>query len=118
MDLARASWRLARILRDRGNEFVATASQTSSQSSARPGPISAPAGPETSGHGERLHKTILDECWRPAFARYLYPRLSGLRRELDTYLAFYNNDRVHHGRLTQGQIPADIVYGAPKMEIR
>ncbi len=74
--------------------------------------------PQTNGNVEALHKTILDECWRPAFARYIYPRLSGLRRELDTYLAFYNNDRVHHGRLTQGRIPADIVYGARKMEAR
>ena len=52
----------------------------------------------------------------PRFARYIYPRLTGLRRELDTYLRFYNHDRVHHGRLTRGQIPADIVYGARKME--
>jgi hypothetical protein len=65
-----------------------------------------------------LHKTILEECWRPAFARYLYPRFRGLRRELERYLAFYNHDRVHHGRLTRGRIPADIVYGARKMEAR
>jgi transposase len=51
-------------------------------------------------------------------ARYMQPRLSGLKRELDTYLRFYNFDRVHHGRLTGGQIPADIVYGARKMEVR
>jgi hypothetical protein len=25
--------------------------------------------PQTNGHVEALHKTILDECWRPAFAR-------------------------------------------------
>jgi hypothetical protein len=30
----------------------------------------------------------------------------------------YNRDRVHHGRLTRGRIPADIVYGARKMEAR
>jgi transposase InsO family protein len=74
--------------------------------------------PQTNGNVEALHKTILDECWRPAFARYLYPRYTGLRRELDTYLNYYNHDRVHHGRLTQGQIPAHIVYGARKMEAR
>jgi hypothetical protein len=39
-------------------------------------------------------------------------------RELGTYLNYYNHDRVHHGRLTQGQIPANIVYGANKMEAR
>jgi len=48
-------------------------------------------------------------------ARYIHPRYTGLRRELDTYLHFYNHDRVHHG---QGQIPADIVYVANKMERR
>jgi transposase InsO family protein len=74
--------------------------------------------PQTNGNVEALHKTILDECWRPAFARYVYPRLAGLRRELDTYLNVYNHDRIHHGRLTRGRIPADIVYGARKMEAR
>jgi hypothetical protein len=56
--------------------------------------------------------------WRPAFARYLYPRYTGLRRELDTYLVYYKFDRVHTERLTRGQIPGDIVYGARKMEVR
>ncbi|MGI8729411.1 MAG: hypothetical protein ACR2LK_05385, partial [Solirubrobacteraceae bacterium] len=69
--------------------------------------------PQTNGHVEALHRTILDECWR-----YIYPRYSGLRREPDTYLAFYNTDRVHHGRLTRGRISADIVYGARKMQAR
>ena len=74
--------------------------------------------PQTNGHVEALHRLILDECGRPAFARYLYPRFTGLRRELVRYLEEYNFDRVHHGRLTQGRIPADIVYGARKMEAR
>ena len=39
-------------------------------------------------------------------------------QELERYLAEYNFDRVHHGRLTRGRIPADIVYGARKMEAR
>jgi hypothetical protein len=65
-----------------------------------------------------LHKTILDECWRPAFARYLHPRYTALSRELDRYLAYYNTDRIHHGRITQGRIPKDIIYGAHKMEAR
>ena len=72
--------------------------------------------PQTNGTFEALHCTILDECRRPAFARYLYPSLSGLRHELESYLAYYNYDLVHHGRLTRGRIPADIIYGAHKME--
>jgi Integrase core domain len=69
--------------------------------------------PQTNGHVEALHKTILDECWRPAFARYLFPRYSGLRRELDRYLTYYNHDRVHHGRLNNGRVPANIVPTVP-----
>ena len=37
---------------------------------------------------------------------------------IDRYLVYYDYDRVHHGRLTRGRIPADIVYGARKMEAR
>jgi len=55
---------------------------------------------------------------RPAFARYLYPRYTGLKRELEHYLWESNFDRVHHSRLTCGRIPADIVYCARKMEAR
>jgi transposase InsO family protein len=103
---------------DNGNEFRGPAfREPLERLSVRHTRIHA-GRPQTNGHVEALHKTILDECWRPAFARYLYPRYTALRRELDTYLAFYNFDRVHHGRLTRGQIPANIVYGARKMEAR
>jgi transposase InsO family protein len=117
-ELQAAGWRLERVLSDNGNEFRGRTFQRTiakldvTQTRIRAG------RPQTNGHVEALHKTILDECWRPAFARYLYPRFTGLRRELERYLAFYNLDRVHHGRLTRGRIPADIVYGARKMEAR
>jgi transposase InsO family protein len=117
-DLKAAGWRLERVLTDNGNEFRGLPfGRTLTRLSAQHSRIHA-GRPQTNGNVEALHKTILDECWRPAFARYLYPRYTGLRRELDTYLRFYNHDRVHHGRLTRGQIPADIVYGARKMEAR
>ena len=45
-------------------------------------------------------------------------RFHGLKRELADYLAYYNNDRAHTGRLTRGRTPANIVYGAAKMETR
>jgi len=117
-DLKAAGWRLERMLSDNGNEFRSLKfSATLERLSARHSRIHA-GRPQTNGNVEALHATILSECWRPAFARYIHPRYTGLRRELDTYLHFYNHDRVHHGRLTQGQIPADIVYGANKMERR
>lgn len=116
-ELREAGWSLERLLSDNGNEFKGDFTKTVTQLKAKHTRIHA-GRPQTNGNVEALHRTILDECWRPAFARYLQPRLSGLRRELDTYLRFYNFDRVHHGRLTGGQIPADIVYGARKMEVR
>ena len=117
-ELQAADWKLQRMLSDNGNEFRGLDfTRTLEQLGARHSRIHA-GRPQTNGNIEALHKTILDECWRPAFARYIYPRYTGLKRELDTYLNFYNNDRVHHGRLTQGRIPADIVYGARKMEAR
>jgi transposase InsO family protein len=115
--LETAGWRLERFLSDNGNEFKGAFTETVNDLGVRHTRIHA-GRPQTNGNVEALHKTILDECWRPAFARYLQPRMSGLKRELDTYLRFYNFDRVHHGRLTGGQIPADIVYGARKMEVR
>jgi transposase InsO family protein len=117
-DLKAAGWRLERVLTDNGNEFRGIEfPNTIRRLDARHTRIHA-GRPQTNGHVEALHKTILDECWRPAFARYIYPRYTGLRRELETYLRYYNTDRVHHGRLTRGRIPADIVYGAQKMEAR
>jgi transposase InsO family protein len=115
-ELKNAGWRLERMLSDNGNEFRGSEFPNTLQKlGARHSRIHA-GRPQTNGHVEALHKTILDECWRPAFARYIYPRYTGLKRELDTYLSFYNTDRVHHGRLTQGRIPADILYGARKMK--
>jgi transposase InsO family protein len=116
-ELNDAGWKLERFISDNGNEFKGTFSTTTAQLDIAQTRIHA-GRPQTNGHVEALHKTILDECWRPAFARYVFPALSGLRRELHSYLRYYNFDRVHHGRLTRGRIPADIVYGARKMEPR
>jgi hypothetical protein len=40
--------------------------------------------------------------------------MTALAGDLDDYLIDYNTDRAHTGRLTQGRVPADIVYGARK----
>lgn len=113
-DLARCGWRLERVLSDNGNEFKGDFSATLASLETRQTRIRA-GRPQTNGHVENLHKTILDECWRPAFSRALQPALSGLTRDLNEYLWVYNYDRPHHGRLTRGQIPADIIDPARKM---
>jgi hypothetical protein len=61
---------------------------------------------------------ILEECWRPAFAGYPHVRFTGLKRDLERYVDDYNFERAHHGGVTRGRIPADIVYGAQKLRAR
>jgi transposase InsO family protein len=117
-ELAAAGWRLERVLTDNGGEFrSATFRDTITELGARHTLIRA-GRPQTNGAVEALHKTILDECWRPAFARYLHVRFTGLKRDLQRYLRYYDFDRVHTGRLTRGRIPAEIVYGARKVRTR
>lgn len=117
-ELSAAGWRLERLLVDGGNEFRGDRFRaTAAALGARVTQIRA-GRPQTNGHVERLHRTILEECWRPAFARSIYVRYTGLKRDLDTYLRYYNTDRTHHGRTTNGRIPADIVYGHHKMDAR
>jgi transposase InsO family protein len=117
-DLAAAGWQLKTVITDNGSEF---------RSHQFVDPLNRlgveqrriHAGrPTSNGHVERLQQTILEECWRPAFARALVPKLTALARDLKHYLSYYNFDRAHTGRLTQGRIPADIVYGARKIEQR
>ncbi len=73
--------------------------------------------PTSNGAVERVHRTILEECWRPTFARSTIPRLTALRRDLEGYLAYYNYDRAHTGRHTNGRTPAEVL-GASKMRPR
>jgi len=115
--LRHAGWRLERVLTDNGNEFQSDFRAAIEALGARQTKIRA-GRPQTNGHVERLHRTILEECWRPAFARFLYLRYRGLQRELDAYLKLYNHHRAHTGRITQGRTPAELVYGARKMEPR
>jgi len=117
-ELAEAGWRLERVLCDNGNEFRAIRFRRTLERLGTRRTHIRSGRPQTNGHVEQLHKTILDECWRPAFARYLQPSLMGLRRELVDYLRYYNFERPHDGRLTQGATPAELVYGARKMEAR
>jgi transposase InsO family protein len=116
--LQQAGWRLERVLTDNGNEFQRpTFTDTVAALGARHSRIKS-GRPQTNGHVERLHRTLLEECWRPAFARFLQVRYRGLQRELRASLDFYNFERAHTGRITAGRCPAELVYGAHKMEPR
>jgi transposase InsO family protein len=113
-DLARHGWQLETVTTDRGSEFVnSNFDDTLNDLGARHRLIVA-GRPQSNGCVERVQQTILDECWKPAFARHLIPGITGLREELRRYLHYYNHDRAHTGRNTKGRTPA-VVLGAAKM---
>jgi transposase InsO family protein len=117
-DLRHAGWRLQRVLTDNANEFQRPIfTDTIAGLGARHSRIKS-GRPQTNGHVERLHRTILEECWRPVFARFLQVRYRGIQRELEAYTNYYNHHRAHTGRTTAGRCPADLVYAARKMEPR
>ena len=116
-ELQAAGWQLERVLTDNGPEFGRRAFAAELPDRVRHTRIRA-GRPQSNGHVERLHRTILEECWRPAFARFLHVRFTGVQRELASYLDYYNHHRAHTGRITNGRTPADVLYGARKMEPR
>jgi transposase InsO family protein len=113
-ELAHAGWKLQQVTTDNGSEFRARDFQAAVTAlGARQRFIQA-GRPNSNGCVQRVQLTILEECWRPAFARSLVPKMTALSQDLDEYPQEYNTDRAHTGSLTQGRVPADIVYGARK----
>jgi transposase InsO family protein len=113
-ELNQAGCELREVGTDNGSEFRSRRfTEAVDQLGARQRFIKA-GRPNSNGCVERLQLTILEECWRPSFARSLVPKMTALERDLDEYLHTYNTDRAHTGRLTKGRIPADIVFGARK----
>jgi transposase InsO family protein len=114
-ELKAAGWKLGQVTTDNGSEFRSKRFRGAVEAqSARQFFIKA-GNPNSNGCVERAQLTILEECWRPAFARSLAPKITALQRDLDEYLDEFNFDRPHDGRLTQGRVPGEIVYGAGKM---
>ena len=113
-ELQAAGWKLHEVTSDNGSEFRAQQFRDAVEELGAHQRFIKAGRPNSNGCVERLQLTILGECWRPAFARSLVPKMTALQRDLDEYLHTYNTDRAHTGRLTQGRIPADIVFGARK----
>ena len=114
-ELKAAGWRLREVTTDNGSEFASKEfGEAVEDEGARQWRIKA-GNPNSNGCVERAQLTILEECWRPAFARSLAPKITALRRDLEEFLDEFNFDRAHNGRLTRGRVPGDIVFGARKM---
>jgi transposase InsO family protein len=113
-ELRAAGWKLGEVTTDNGSEFRSREFGNAVEKLGERQRFIKAGRPNSNGCVERLQLTILEECWRPAFARSLVPKMTALQRDLDEYLTTYNHDRAHTGRLTRGRVPADIVFGARK----
>jgi len=113
-ELAARGWKADVFMSDNGSEFRSQEFGTTCRHLGVEHRFIRAGRPQSNGCVERVQGTILEECWKPAFARYLTPRSTGLRRDLATYLRTYNTDRTHRGRHTKGRIP-DVVLGKGKM---
>jgi transposase InsO family protein len=94
-DLKARGWSLDEVMSDDASEFRSTEFEAAvARVGARHLFIRA-GRPQTNGVVERVQETILDECWKRAFARYLIPKYTGLRLDLDRYLAYKHRPRAH-----------------------
>jgi len=112
-ELAAAGWPIGTVTTDHGNEFRHERFRRAVRDVGARQRFTL--RPESNGCVERVQRTILEECWRPAFARTLVPAFMPLRIELERYVRYFNEDRVHTGRHTKGRTPWELVYGARKM---
>lgn len=113
-ELVSRGWKLETVMSDNGSEFRSPDFRKTVQALGAEHRFIRAGRPQTNGCVERVQGTILEECWKPAFARHLIPKYTGLQRDLVQYLGYYNADRAHTGRWTQGRTPDDVL-GANKL---
>ena len=106
------------VLTDNGSEFKSAVFRQAIRELGAEHRFIRAGRPQTNGCVERVQRTVLEECWRPSFARSVVPSSTGLKRDLAAYVTSYNWYRSHNGRRTKGRTPASIVYGARKMRPR
>jgi len=85
-ELAHAGWKLQEVPTDNGSEFRALEFGAAVEDLGARQRFIRAGRPNSNGCVERVQLTILEECWRPTFARSLVPKSSALKQDLDEYL--------------------------------
>jgi transposase InsO family protein len=100
---------LCRVLTDRGTEFCGNPEHHEYELYLGVEDIehtrTKVKSPQTNGICERFHRTVLDEFFRVAFRRKLYRTIDEMQKDLDEWMASYNNERPHQGRWCFGKTP-------------
>ena len=102
---------MLRILTDRGTEYCGKVEQHDYQLYLAINDIehtkTKAMSPQINGICERFHKTILNEFYQVTFRKKLYGDLDTLQSDLDEWLAHYNNERTHQGKMCNGRTPME-----------
>jgi transposase InsO family protein len=114
-DLTRHRWTWKAASTDNGNEFRAAVFQDTLHQLGVNHRFIRAGRPQSNGKVERVQRTLLEEFYQPTLINYVEPSITGLRRDLDAYLTYYNYHRAHHGRWNQGATPATIMTLNPKL---
>lgn len=100
---------LLRVLTDRGTEYCGKADRHDYQLYLAVNDIehtkTRVKSPKTNGICERFHKTILQEFYQVTFRKKIYVDIETLQADLDIWLAHYNNERTHQGKMCCGRTP-------------
>ncbi|HJX01499.1 MAG TPA: IS481 family transposase [Terriglobales bacterium] len=100
---------ILRILTDRGTEFCGKAEQHDYELFLAINDIehtkTKARHPQTNGICERFHKTMLQEFYQVAFRKKLYCSLDELQQDVDAWIAQYNIERTHEGKMCCGRTP-------------
>lgn len=68
-----------------------------------------PRSPNHNAVCERFQGTALQECWRPAFHRRRFDRLTQLRAEIESWLVTYNTRRPNKSDFMRGRTPRQVL---------
>ena len=102
---------LLRMLTDRGTEYCGNVEKHDYQLYLAINDIdhtkTKALSPQTNGICERFHRTILNEFYQVTFRKKLYSTMEELQKDLDEWIAYYNNERTHQGKMCCGRTPIE-----------
>ncbi|RFC37607.1 MAG: Integrase core domain-containing protein [Candidatus Nitrotoga sp. LAW] len=95
------------ILTDRGTEYCGKVEQYDYQLYLAINDIdhtkTKAISPQTNGICERFHKTILQEFYQVTFRKKLYADIETLQNDLDEWLNYDNNEKIHQSKVCNGR---------------
>jgi transposase InsO family protein len=107
--LRRLGVRVSGVLTDNGPEFTGKGFTGHLVELGLAHHRTPPRSPNHNAVCERFQGTALQECWRPAFHRRRFDRLTQLRAEIESWLVTYNTRRANHSDFMRGRTPRQVL---------